>query len=154
MPSRCRTRKNDKRADFIVDSGGGLEAARAAVEAIVAELEGRSGIRCVRSSSTPKRPGLDPNEDRIIEFGGIELVNRFPTGRNFHVYINPQGRQVHPEALAVHGITDASLADKPAFAGILDDLLAFLEGAHLIAHNANFDIGFLNAEFGAAWLST
>lgn len=92
--------------------------------------------------------GLDPNEDRIIEFGGIELVNRFPTGRNFHVYINPQGRQVHPEALAVHGITDASLVDKPVFAGILDDLLAFLEGAHLIAHNANFDIGFLNAEFG------
>jgi DNA polymerase-3 subunit epsilon len=92
--------------------------------------------------------GLDPNEDRIIEFGGIELVNRFPTGRSFHVYINPQGRQVHPEALAVHGITDASLADKPGFDGILDDLLAFLEGAHLIAHNANFDIGFLNAEFG------
>jgi len=43
--------------------------------------------------------GLDPNEDRIIEFGGIELVNRFPTGRTFHVYINPQGRQVHPEAI-------------------------------------------------------
>lgn len=92
--------------------------------------------------------GLDPNEDRIIEFGGIELVNRFPTGRSFHVYINPQGRQVHPEALAVHGITDASLADKPTFDGILADLLAFLGDAHLIAHNANFDVGFLNAEFG------
>ncbi len=91
--------------------------------------------------------GLDPNEDRIIEFGAVELVNRFPTGRSFHTYINPQGRQVHPEALAVHGITDASLVDKPSFGGIFPDLLVFLEGAHLIAHNANFDIGFLNAEF-------
>lgn len=91
--------------------------------------------------------GLDPNEDRIIEFGAVELVNRFPTGRSFHAYINPQGRQVHPEALAVHGITDASLVDKPSFDGIFPDLLAFIEGAHLIAHNANFDIGFLNAEF-------
>ncbi|MHB2267399.1 DNA polymerase III subunit epsilon [Aliihoeflea sp. PC F10.4] len=91
--------------------------------------------------------GLDSSEDRIIEFGGIELVNRFPTGKTFHVYINPQGRKVHPDALAVHGITDASLADKPVFSGITDGLLAFLEGADLIAHNANFDIGFLNAEF-------
>lgn len=91
--------------------------------------------------------GLDSSEDRIIEFGGIELVNRFPTGRTFHVYINPQGRKVHPDALAVHGITDASLADKPVFSGIADALLAFIEGADLIAHNANFDIGFLNSEF-------
>jgi DNA polymerase-3 subunit epsilon len=91
--------------------------------------------------------GLDSSEDRIIEFGGIELVNRFPTGRTFHVYINPQGRKVHPDALAVHGITDASLADKPVFSEICNDLLAFIDGADLIAHNANFDIGFLNAEF-------
>lgn len=92
--------------------------------------------------------GLDNREDRIIEFGGIELVNRFPTGRTFHVYINPQGRSVHPEALAVHGISDAQLADKPVFSAIVDELVAFLDGAHLVAHNANFDIGFLNAEFG------
>ena len=92
--------------------------------------------------------GLDSSEDRIIEFGGIELINRFPTGRTFHVFINPQGRKVHPDALAVHGITDASLSDKPVFDGIAQDLLAFLEGADLIAHNANFDVGFLNAEFG------
>lgn len=91
--------------------------------------------------------GLDSSEDRIIEFGGIELVNRFPTGRTFHVYINAQGRKVHPDALAVHGITDASLADKPVFSEICNDLLAFIDGADLIAHNANFDIGFLNAEF-------
>jgi DNA polymerase III subunit epsilon len=92
--------------------------------------------------------GLDPNDDRIIEFGAVELVNRFPTGRTFHLFINPQGRKVHPEAQAVHGITDADLADKPPFPKICDELLSFLEGATLVAHNANFDAGFLNAEFG------
>ena len=92
--------------------------------------------------------GLDWRDDRVIELGGIEMVNRFPTGRTFHRYINPQGREINVEAQAVHGISMADLADKPTFDGILADLLAFLEGAHLIAHNANFDIGFLNAEFG------
>lgn len=91
--------------------------------------------------------GLDNREDRIIEFGGIELVNRFPTGRTFHHYINAQGKSVHPEALAVHGISDADLADKPIFSAIADELIDFLDGAMLVAHNANFDIGFLNAEF-------
>lgn len=91
--------------------------------------------------------GLDNREDRIIEFGGIEMVNKFPTGRTFHQYINPQGRAVHPDALAVHGISDAQLADKPTFDQIAQDLIEFLDGATLIAHNANFDIGFLNAEF-------
>ena len=91
--------------------------------------------------------GLDSREDRIIEFGGIELVNKFPTGRTFHQYINAQGRTVNPEALAVHGISDADLADKPTFPQIAEDLVSFLDGAMLVAHNANFDIGFLNAEF-------
>jgi DNA polymerase-3 subunit epsilon len=90
--------------------------------------------------------GLDSREDRIIEFGGIELVNRFPTGRTFHHYINAQGKSVHPEAQAVHGISDADLAGKPIFGAIVDDLIHFLDGAMLVAHNANFDIGFLNAE--------
>ncbi len=90
--------------------------------------------------------GLDSREDRIIEFGGIELVNRFPTGRTFHHYINAQGKSVHPEAQAVHGISDADLAGKPIFGAIVDDLIDFLDGAMLVAHNANFDIGFLNAE--------
>ncbi len=92
--------------------------------------------------------GLDSRLDRVIEIGGVELVNRFPTGRTFHVYINPQGREIHAEALAVHGISAADLADKPAFHAIATDFLAFIEGAHLIAHNANFDLGFINAEFG------
>jgi len=90
--------------------------------------------------------GLDSREDRVIEIGGIELDNRFPTGRTFHVYINPQGRPVHPDALAVHGIDDAQLADKPTFAQIAEQFLAFVDGARLVAHNAGFDMGFINAE--------
>ncbi len=57
--------------------------------------------------------GLERLEDRVIEIGGVELVNRFPTGRTFHKFINPQGRQVHPDALAVHGISNEQLLDKP-----------------------------------------
>lgn len=91
--------------------------------------------------------GLSAREDRIIEFGGIELINRFPTGRTFHHYINPQGRKVHPDAQAVHGISDAELIDKPTFADLAAELLEFIDGAMLIAHNASFDIGFLDAEF-------
>ncbi|MCO5146882.1 MAG: DNA polymerase III subunit epsilon [Aquamicrobium sp.] len=91
--------------------------------------------------------GLDAREDRIIEFGGVELVNRFPTGQTIHFYINPQGRPVHPDAQAVHGISDADLADKPTFPDLVEKLQAFLGDAMLVAHNANFDIGFLDAEF-------
>ena len=91
--------------------------------------------------------GLDPREDRVIELGCVELVNRFPTGRTLHRYINAQGRSVHPDALAVHGISDADLADKPVFSQIVDEFLEFIDGAKLVAHNANFDIGFINAEF-------
>lgn len=90
--------------------------------------------------------GLDAREDRIIEIGGLELVNRFPTGRTFHVYLNPQGRPVHPDAQAVHGISDADLADKPGFQDVASDFLDFVDGAKLVAHNATFDMGFVNAE--------
>lgn len=91
--------------------------------------------------------GLDNREDRVIEIGGIEMVNRFPTGRTFHKYINPQGRQVHPEAQAVHGISNADLEGKPTFAEIIDDFIDFIDGAKLVAHNGTFDLGFINAEF-------
>ncbi|KQZ47387.1 DNA polymerase III subunit epsilon [Rhizobium sp. Root149] len=91
--------------------------------------------------------GLETRVDRVIEIGGIELLNHFPTGRTFHVYINPGDRKVHPDALAVHGITDDFLKDKPVFAEIVDDLRTFFEGAKWIAHNATFDMGFINAEF-------
>ena len=91
--------------------------------------------------------GLDNKADRVIEIGGIELLNHFPTGRTFHVYINPGDRKVHPDALAVHGITDDFLKDKPSFAEVAKDLVAFFEDAKWVAHNANFDMGFINAEF-------
>lgn len=93
--------------------------------------------------------GLDANQgDRIIEIGCIEMVDRRytegPTSR-FHHYINPQ-RSSHPDALRVHGITDAFLADKPLFADIAQDLLAFVKDAEIVIHNAAFDLGFIDAE--------
>lgn len=90
--------------------------------------------------------GLDNKADRVIEIGGVELFNHFPTGRTFHVYINPGDRKVHPDALAVHGITDEFLKDKPVFADVVADLQEFFDGAKWIAHNATFDMGFINAE--------
>jgi DNA polymerase-3 subunit epsilon len=91
--------------------------------------------------------GLRPEDgERIIEIGAVELENGFPTGRSFHVYLNPQGRPVHPDALRVHGITDQFLADKPAFPAIAAEFMEFIGGANLVAHNAAFDIGFVNAE--------
>jgi DNA polymerase-3 subunit epsilon len=91
--------------------------------------------------------GLDSKEDRVIEIGAIELINRFPTGRTFHHYIHPDGRPIHADAQAVHGISLADLAGKPVFSAIADEFMAFIDGAKLIAHNANFDIAFINAEF-------
>ncbi|MBK3745367.1 DNA polymerase III subunit epsilon [Paraburkholderia aspalathi] len=90
--------------------------------------------------------GLERLEDRVIEIGGVELINRFPTGRTFHVFINPQGRQVHPEALAIHGISNEQLKNEPVFADIVDKFFEFFDGAKLVAHNAMFDLGFINAE--------
>jgi len=84
--------------------------------------------------------------DRIIEIGCIEFVNRRPSGRHLHHYVNPQ-RASHPDAVRVHGITDDFLADKPLFERIAPEVLAFVEGADVVIHNAAFDIGFLDAEF-------
>jgi DNA polymerase III subunit epsilon len=90
--------------------------------------------------------GLDPYQGhRLIEIGCIELVNRFPTGQTFHRYLNPE-RDVPHEAFAIHGLSYDSLKDKPLFAHIAAELMAFLGEAPLIAHNASFDLGFLNAE--------
>lgn len=90
--------------------------------------------------------GLERLEDRVIEIGGVEMVDRFLTGRTFHVFINPQGRQVHPDALAVHGISNEKLVGEPVFADIVDQFMEFFDGAKLVAHNASFDMGFINAE--------
>jgi DNA polymerase-3 subunit epsilon len=91
--------------------------------------------------------GLDSAADRVIEIGALELENRFPTGRTFHHYVNPDGRAIHRDAEAVHGISMAQLADKPRFAEIAGAFAEFCAGAKLVAHNASFDIGFINAEF-------
>jgi len=90
--------------------------------------------------------GLEPQKGhRIIEIGCIELINRQISGNSLHYYINPK-RPVEEEAIAIHGITNEFLCDKPIFADILNDLLAFIKGAELIAHNASFDVGFINHE--------
>jgi DNA polymerase-3 subunit epsilon len=83
--------------------------------------------------------------DRIIEIGCVEMDNRRLTGRTLHCYFNPQ-RSSHPDAVKIHGLTDEFLADKPLFHTIADELIAFIDGAEVIAHNANFDVGFLNEE--------
>ncbi len=91
--------------------------------------------------------GLDPAQGhRMVELGCIELVNRIPTGATFHVYLNPE-RDVPAEAAAIHGLTAEFLKDKPLFAEVADDFLAFIgEDAPLVIHNAAFDHGFLCAE--------
>ncbi len=94
--------------------------------------------------------GLSPDEGhRIVEVAAVELVDRRPTGRHFHAYLNP-GRPMPPEAAAVHGLTDSFLADKPPFSAVADALLAFLEAAPVVAHNAAFDARFLAFELEAA----
>mgnify|MGYP001627819372 FL=1 len=98
--------------------------------------------------------GLDNKADRIIEIGGVELENMFPTGRSIHIYINAGGRDIHPDAQAVHGITAEFLADKPLFADVAQDIVDFFDGAKYVAHNANFDMGFINAEFTRLGLPT
>lgn len=82
---------------------------------------------------------------RIVEIGCVELLERRPTGREFHRYLNPQ-RRMDDGARAVSGISDDFLVDKPLFAEIVVELLQFIDGAELVAHNASFDVGFLDAE--------
>ncbi|MBS0545037.1 MAG: DNA polymerase III subunit epsilon [Proteobacteria bacterium] len=90
--------------------------------------------------------GLDwRNGDRVIEIGCVELLNRGLTGRHYHVFINPE-RGIDAEAVAVHGITEDFLADKPKFAEIAADFEDFVRDAELIIHNASFDVGFLDHE--------
>jgi len=90
--------------------------------------------------------GLDPaNGDRLIELGCVEIINRIPTGREFHRYLNPE-RDVHRDAVAVHGLTAEFLKDKPLFKDVVEEFLDFLGDAPLVAHNASFDMAFINAE--------
>jgi DNA polymerase-3 subunit epsilon len=89
---------------------------------------------------------------RVIEIGCVEIVGRKLTGRRFHRYLNP-GREIDPGAQAVHGITAEFLADKPKFAEIAGELIDVIRDAELVIHNAAFDIGFLDNEFGLAGLT-
>jgi len=92
--------------------------------------------------------GLNPQGgDRLIEIGCIELVNRIPSGREFHRFVNPE-RDVPAEAEAVHGLSTAFLKDKPLFADVAGEFLEFIAGDAIVIHNAAFDIGFLNFELG------
>jgi DNA polymerase III subunit epsilon len=94
--------------------------------------------------------GLDPLDGhRLVEIGCIELLNGIPTGQTFHRYFNPE-RGMPAEAFAVHGLSEEFLKDKLFFAEAVDELVAFLGEAPLVAHNANFDLGFLNAELERA----
>lgn len=91
--------------------------------------------------------GLSPRDgDRVIEIGAIELINHFPTGNIYHVFINPEERKVDPGAFDVHGISNDFLRDKPVFKDVVDEFLEFFKDGNLIAHNAGFDMGFINAE--------
>ncbi|MGF1461745.1 MAG: DNA polymerase III subunit epsilon [Maricaulaceae bacterium] len=92
--------------------------------------------------------GLNPNKgDRITEIGCVEVINYIPTGRQFHRYINPE-RDIPAEVVKITGLTYDFLKDKPKFSEICDEFLDFVSGDRLVAHNANFDKGFVNAELG------
>jgi DNA polymerase-3 subunit epsilon len=94
--------------------------------------------------------GLDPaSGHRVVEVGCIELINRFPSGKTFHRYLNPE-RDMPSEAFAVHGLSGEFLKDKPSFSAIADELVSFIGEVPLVAHNAAFDFGFLNAELERA----
>ncbi len=90
--------------------------------------------------------GLDPlRGDRLVEIGAVELMNHRPTGKTFHVYINPE-RDMPEEAFRVHGLSAEFLSDKPLFSGIAAQFIDFIGDSKLVIHNASFDIGFINAE--------
>lgn len=85
-------------------------------------------------------------DDRLVEIGCVEMINHTPTGKTFHCYINPE-REVPEAVVKVHGLTTEFLSDKPKFAEIAEDFVKFIGDAKLVAHNAVFDINFINAEF-------
>ncbi|MDD9900953.1 MAG: DNA polymerase III subunit epsilon [Alphaproteobacteria bacterium] len=90
--------------------------------------------------------GMDPDDgDRLVEIGCLELINHLPTGKIFHVYLNPQ-REVPADAVRVHGLTTEFLQDKPLFAEVVGDFKEFIADSTLVIHNAEFDMKFINAE--------
>ena len=91
--------------------------------------------------------GLDHKKgDKIIEIACLELMNHIPTDNYYHTYINPNGKEISEGAFKVHGISETFLSDKPFFSEIAEDFLEFIGDSHILAHNASFDVGFLNNE--------
>lgn len=90
--------------------------------------------------------GLNPSEHRIIEFAGLEMINRKATGKRLHLYIHPE-RDIPEEAFKIHGISLERLQNEPKFHEVADKIAEFIQGAELVAHNASFDMKFLDAEF-------
>lgn len=92
--------------------------------------------------------GINPREGhRIVEIGCVEMINRQLTGRTYHAYINPEF-QMEQEVIDVHGLTNEFLADKPLFSQVADEFIEFIRGGELVIHNAKFDVGFMDHEFG------
>lgn len=112
-------------------------------------LRNRGDVMAVRQIVLDtETTGLYANQgDRLIEFAGLEMIDRRLTGNYLHLYVHPE-RDIAEEAIAVHGITLDMLADKPKFAAVAEQIAAFLRDSELIIHNAAFDVGFLDMEFG------
>lgn len=92
--------------------------------------------------------GFRPEDgERVVEIGAVEMVNRTLTGKVFHEYLNPEGQKVNPGALQVHGLTDEFLANQKSFSQVAKEFAEFIKGANLVAHNAKFDVNFMNHEF-------
>ena len=167
-----------ERADFLIDTGLGMDAARQRVGEILQELQsaqltisgssgktGGNACACDRTLQTglqgerhtmreisfdTETTGLNPRGgDRLVEIGGVELINHIPTGNSYHVYINPE-RDMPEEAFRVHGLSEEFLSDKPLFAEVADKFLEFVGDATLVIHNAAFDMGFINMELERA----
>ena len=150
------------RADFVIPTGLGRRWTLRALERMVKEVRrggaeasaGGGGVRGRRSMREivldTETTGLEPEDGhRIVELACLELVNHLPTGRLKRWYLNPE-RDVPADAVAVHGLTADFLGSKPRFAEIADEFLAFVDGARLVIHNAEFDLRFIDAEFARA----
>lgn len=109
-------------------------------------FNGETGKNMREISFDTETTGLNPRGgDRLVEIGGVELLNHIPTGNSYHVYINPQ-RDMPEEAFRVHGLSEEFLSDKPLFEQVADEFLEFVGDATLVIHNAAFDMGFINFE--------
>ena len=140
------------RADFVIDTSGEFEATRAQVSAVLDALANRNSPEsCAKSCSIRKPPGVFPDHaeaefrDRIVEIGCVEIINLERTGREFHVYLNPD-RSVPEEVVRVHGLTRGISLQHPRFAEVAGTSLSLSADSPLVAHNAAFDQGFINAE--------